>query len=181
MAIDRYSRDYRLKDSVDERGRIRTEAEYIGPSFVFREGVRTARRTGKTAALFCAVAWLGFLTALYPESDVGHAVYAVLPCALLALPLWMLSAVAVLALRVKEPFTRKEQERFTVRFPGTAIAVAALSALAILGGVICLLVRGAERPAADAVFFAGNALCMTAAVLCRRLRRRLECTDSAKD
>ncbi len=181
MAIDRYSRDYRLKDSVDERGRIRTETEYIGPDFVFREGVPSARRTGRQAALFSALAWFGFLAALYPESDVGHAAYAVLPCAMLALPLWMLSTVAVLALRVKEPFTRKEQERFTVRFPGAAIAVAALSALAILGGVICLLVRGAERPWADAVFFAGNAFCMAGAFLCRRLRRRLECVVTAKD
>lgn len=181
MAIDRYSKDYRLKDSVDERGRIRTETEYIGPHFVFREGVRSARTAGKKAVLFSALAWFGFLAALYPDSDVGHAAYAVLPCALLALPLWMLSAVAVLALRVKEPFTRKEQERFTVRFPGTAVAVIALSGLAILGGAICLLVREPQRPAADAVFFAGNILCLCSAVLCRRLRSRLECLQAAKD
>ena len=177
MAIDRYSKDYRLNDSLDGRGRIRTEAEYIGKHFRFRGGLDAARRTGRKALGLCALAWLGFLTALYPESDTGHALYAVLPCAFTALPLWMLTAVAVSVLRVKEPFRRQEQERFTVRFPAAAIFAAALPGIALLGGAARMLFGEISHLTGDIVFLAGNAVVLLAALLCRRLRPALECAE----
>ena len=51
MAIDRYSKDYRLVDSVDGRGRIRSETEYIGEYFVFASGLEAAHKAGKRLAL----------------------------------------------------------------------------------------------------------------------------------
>ena len=49
MAIDRYSGDYRILESVDEKGRIRSSTEYIGKDYVFTAGK-------KRAALRCSAA-----------------------------------------------------------------------------------------------------------------------------
>ena len=176
MAIDRYSKDYRLNDSLDERGRIRTEAEYIGKHFRFRRSGAARQAAKKTLAL-CVLAWIGFLAALYPVSDVGRALYAVLPCAFTALPLWMLTATAASALRVKEPFVRREQERFTVRFPAAALLAAILPGLALLGGGLRMLFGAVEHLGGDIVFLAGNAAVLLAAILCRQFRPALECAE----
>ncbi len=176
MAIDRYSKDYRLSDSLDERGRIRTEAEYIGKDFRFRRS-GTARQAAKKTLGLCTVPGNGFLAALCPVSDVGRALYAVLPCAFTAVPLWLLTATALAALRVKEPFMRREQERFTVRFPGAALFAAILPGLALLGGGLRMLFGTVEHLSGDIVFLIGNAAVLVSAILCRRFRPALECAE----
>lgn len=174
MAIDRYSKDYRLIDSVDGRGHIRTETEYIGAYFAFTGDIAAARRAGRKLALLCAVGWLSFLAALYPQSRCAHALWAVLPCAFTAVPLWQLTSVAVTALRVREPFVRRDAERFSLRLPSAALFTALLTGLALLGGGLYLLLSRPGVMPGDWVFLGGNGLCLVCALLCRRLRPPLE-------
>lgn len=173
MAIDRYSKDYRLIDSVDGRGRIHSETEYIGAYYVFDAGLDTARGAGKRLALLCALSWLGFLAALYPPSTAGRTLYAALPCAFLALPLWLLSTVGFTALRAGEPLIHRDADRFTLRLPSAAVFAAVLSAGAFLGGVTAVLLAGHGMLPGDWLFLGGMLLVFACTLLCRRLVRPL--------
>ena len=173
MAIDRYTRDYRLKDSLDERGRIHTEMEYIGKDYVFASGLESARDAGKRLALLCGFSWLAFFAALSMPSTAGHTLYALLPCIFLAIPLWLLSTVAFTALRVKEPFAHREADRFILRLPAAATFTMVLSLAAVLGGAGCLVFgKNAVLPG-DWVFLAGNLVCFVCAILGKKLTVRL--------
>ena len=44
MSRNRYVGDYHLADSLDERGKIRTDVEYVGDRYSFTEGPETVRR-----------------------------------------------------------------------------------------------------------------------------------------
>ena len=169
MAIDRYTKDYRLKDSIDERGRIRTEMEYIGKDYVFSSGLKTARNTGKRLSFLCAVSWLSFFAALSLPSTAGHALYALLPCVFLALPLWLLSTVAFSALQVKEPFAHREADRFTMRLPAAGTFAAVLSFAAVLGGAGCLVLGNNPALPGDWVFLGSNLICFFCAILSKKL------------
>ena len=176
MAIDRYSKDYRLTDSLDARGRIRTEMEYIGSYYVFRSGCSAARRAGKRLALCSGISWLAFLAALALPSRAGHALYALLPCAFLALPLWQLSTAGITALRVKEPFVRRDAERLTLRLPAAAVFALILSFAAFLGGFACLVFGHQPPLTGDWVFLGGNLLCFVCALSCRKQTASLTVT-----
>lgn len=178
MAIDRYSKDYRLIDHVDERGRIRTETEYIGGSFVFQRGLDAARGAGKRLAALCVISWLAFFAALFFPSVSSHSLYAVLPCAFLALPLWFMSGVVVTVMRVKEPFVRRDADRFTLRLPSAAVFGTVLSAAAVLGAALGLGLGIGTPLVGDSIFIGGNLACFICMLLCRRLRDALAVRNS---
>ena len=115
-----------------------------------------------------AVAWLSFLTALCFPSVSARALYAVLPCAFSTLPLWMLGTVAVTALRVKEPFAHREADRFSLRLPSAAVFAAVLSAAAVLGASLGLLLGENTPLPGDWFFLAGNVTAFICAMLCRK-------------
>ena len=173
MAVDKYSRDYRLIDSVDARGRIHTETEYVGENYGFREGERAARTAAKRMAFFCALAWLCWLAALFPPSTAMKTLYAALPCAFTALPLWLFSSAVVTALRVRVPFVHRDADRLNFRLPAAGMFSALFPAFALLGELLSLFfARPAVLPG-DWVFLTGNGLCLLFVLLCRRLRGRV--------
>ena len=174
MAIDRYTKDYRLKDSLDERGRIHTEMEYIGKDYVLSSGLDSAREAGKHLALLCGFSWLAFFAALSMPSTAGHTLYALLPCVFLAIPLWLLSTVAFTALRVKEPFAHREADRFTLRLPAAATFTMVLSLAAFFGGAGCLIFGKNTVLPGDWVFLAGNLVCFVCATLSKNQTARLK-------
>ncbi len=173
MAIDRYSKDYRLIETVDARGRIHTETEYIGERYVFQMGLGAARGAGKRLAVLCVAAWLAFFAALFFPSVSSRRFYAVLPCAFAALPLWFLSSVAITALRVKEPFVHRDADRFTLRLPSAAAFALVLSAAAVLGAALGLWLGHYAPLAGDWVFLGGNLLVFACSLLVRSQRAAL--------
>ena len=173
MAVDKYSRDYRLIDSVDDRGRIRTETEYIGQSYRFAEGEGAARSAAKRMALLCMLAWLSYLAALLFPSTAMKTLYAALPCAFTALPLWLLSSAVLTALRLRVPFVHRDADRLNFRLPAAAVFSALFPAFALIGKLLSLLFAHPAMLPGDWVFLAGNGLCLLFVLLCRRLCRRV--------
>ncbi len=174
MAIDRYSGDYRIQESVDEKGRIHSSAEYIGALYVLAAGEKRAARAGRKAAVCCVGAWLGFFAALLLESAAMRSLYVALPCAFAALPLWFMSSAVLTALRVKKGFTHRDADRLNLRFPASCVFTAVLSAAALIGGLCSLFIaRNAALPG-DWLFLGGNLLCLVCAVLAKRQGRDLE-------
>ena len=174
MAVDKYSKDYRLVDSVDDRGRIRTETEYVGERYDFTAGETAARAAARKMAVFCLLAWLSFFAALFLPSAAMKTLYAALPCAFTALPLWHLSAAVWTALRVKLPFVHKDADRLNLRLPAAAAFAVILPGFAILGELVSLLFARPEVLVGDWVFLAGNGLCLFFVLLCRRHRSAVE-------
>ena len=174
MAIDRYSRDYRIVETVDEKGRIRSETEYIGSEYVFAAGRKRAAAASHRLLALCAVAWLAFLAALLPQSTAMRTLYAALPCAFTALPLWHMSAAAVTAFRLKEPFAHRDADRVNLRLPAAGVFAVVLTAGAVIGGAASLLAAKAAPLPGDWVFLIGNLICLVCAALCQKLRKDVE-------
>ena len=67
MARRKYLKDYRLVETVDERGRIRTGYEYIGPDYRYARGLETALKARRQALAACGAGMLAFLGGLLPR------------------------------------------------------------------------------------------------------------------
>lgn len=171
MAVDKYSRDYRIVETVDEKGRIRSEAEYIGAAYGFAAEGETARRALRRSALFCLLGWLGFLGPLLFQSTAMRTLVAALPFAFSALPLWLLSGAVFSGLRAKEPFDRRTADRLTSRFPAAAVFTAALPGVSLIARLVSALVRHVSFLPGDGAFAVGALLLCAAGLLCFRQRR----------
>lgn len=177
MAIDRYSGDYRILESVDEKGRIRSSTEYIGKDYVFTAGKKRAASAAKALAILCAACLAGFLLALIPESSAMRTLYAALPCAFTALPLWFMSTAAWTALRAREPFVHRDADLLNLRLPAACVFAVVLSAAALLGGALGLLLGKKTPMSGDWCFLTGNLICLVCAVLSRRRGKELEARE----
>ena len=62
MAKKKYAKDYRLSESLNERGRIRTEAEYIGAYYRYSAGYAEARAQISRILLITAIGCVLFLS-----------------------------------------------------------------------------------------------------------------------
>lgn len=151
MTRNRYIKDYRLVEYVNERGRIRTDCEYIGPAYRFERDARTVRRAKKLLTVVCVVGWLTFVSALIPDSQGMCTLYVALPFTFAALPLGMLTEIAITAAPAKEPLERRHADKLNNRYPPTAMAVSVLTALGLAGELVCLL-RGTMLKAGDLWF-----------------------------
>ncbi len=171
MAVDRYSRDYRLVETVDEKGRIHTDTEYIGAHYRFARGLPEVRTAARKMAACCLLGWLGFLAALYLPSIAMKRLYAALPCAFSALPLWFLSSAVWTGLRAGEKLSRREAERVNSRLPAAALFLMLLPAAACLGALAALLPAGASPLPGDWAFFGGCLLCVLCGLFCFMGRR----------
>ena len=174
MSRNRYVGDYRLVESIDGRGRIRTDYEYIGAPYVFAEGDDAARRALRIAAGLCAVGWAAFVAALLPVSAAGRTFYVCLPFAFEALPLGFMAATIFETLRTKPPFEHRHADRLENRCPACSFFAVLLAAVALLGEAISAL-RGVEMLPGDIVFCLGAAVVLACGAACHRLWKRARC------
>lgn len=158
MAQNRYVKDYRLVETVDERGRIHTDYEYIGDSYYYLRGAETARKEKRTVLTVCLAAWLAFVGALLPNSGGMHTLWVTLPFLFTALALGILTETLLTATPNREPFERRQADKLENRYPTAALSAAVLTGISLLGEGLNLLLR---RPmnGGDAVF------CLCAAVV----------------
>ncbi len=168
MARKKYARDYRLNESLDERGRIRTEAEYIGVYYRYVSGAETARGALKTLLGFTVLAWALFLCSLLPHSTASLTMYVMLPYLFTALPLGMMTA-ALLQLRAAgERLDHRTADLAGERVPACSLWMLLLPGLSLLGeGIAQSFGRGPFLPG-DAVFL----LCAIGTGVCGWLCRR---------
>ena len=167
---NQYVKDYRLVESVSERGRIKTSYEYIGANYYYLakpEAVKAARRR---ALAFGLLGWLGLLGALLPESGAMRTIWVSLPFAFAALPLGMLLDLALTTFFRAEPLEHRHADKLENRWPPVCLAAAALPAIALLGQLVRLL-TGAPMKTGDLIFSLGAALTLVCALLCFRLRK----------
>jgi hypothetical protein len=174
VSRNRYVGDYRLVESIDGRGRIRTDYEYTGAYYAHAGGADAARRLLTRALVACGAAWLAFVGALTPVSRAGKTLYVLLPFAFAALPLGLMTATVIRTLRAGEKLEHRHADQLENRCPACSFLVMLLCAAALIGEGVNL-VRGAQMLAGDVAFAACAALVLACAAHNHRLWKRLKC------
>ena len=155
MARNKYIGDYRLLESVDERGRLRVDYEYIGAHYRFAAGTAAAQKARRRTLALCAMRWAAFLAALLPQSTAMRTIYVSLPFAFSALPLGMLTALALSARKAAEPMEHPLADQLTNAYPPRALFTAILPGIALLGEGIRLLAGPGALFPGDGIFALG--------------------------
>ena len=171
MVTRKYIRDYRFSETVDEKGRIRTEAVYVGKTFRFSEE-ESAKRSARAMLPMICLGWLAFIAALLPHSTASHTMYAILPFAFIALPLGRLTQTLWLLRGGKTRFIRSEAEKIHPRARSSSASVWILAALALAGeGIAAIL--SAKLLFGDLIFALSCAVLLFAGLRCFALARTL--------
>ncbi len=177
MSRNRYVGDYRIVESIDERGRVRSDYEYIGAPWVYAADGQTVKAARRRVAACCAVGWLAWVAALLPVSAAMRALVIALAFAFAALPLALASGIAVSLFREKPPFEHRHADRLENRAPACTFFVALLGGVALIGEAVNAL-RGAELLPGDGVFAICAAVLVACAVVCHRQWKRLRCREA---
>ena len=174
MARKKYIRDYRLIETIDERGRIRSDYEYIGGDYVYVLGADAVRREKRTLLALLAVGWLAFVGALLFEAAGMRALYVILPYLFAAIPLGVMTDTLLSAAPKNEPLRHQQADMLANRYPPAAVGTTILSGAALLGEVIRLL-AGADGNAGDIALIAAAALLAALGIYAFSRRGRFAC------
>lgn len=161
----KYVKDYRLTDSVDTRGKLCTETEYIGGQFYFQQGAAAVRARAKVLAGFNAAAWAAWLTPLLFNNGAMHIAFISFPYLFAPLPLWLMSMAVYTALTTPEPMKHKQSDRVCNLLPGGSIAAAILSGIALIGLGISLIFHIGTHNSFDWLFGICAALLLAAVLV----------------
>lgn len=172
MARNRYVKDYRLLETVDERGRIKSSYEYIGDAYRFVSRGERLKKAKLLALGLCPLLWLLFIGAMLPRSLAMRTFYVSLPFAFSALPLGITTEILVSTCLAKEPLEHRHADKIGNRLPPAALSAAVLMGVSLIGEIVRLLLGGAAQTG-DAVFSLLAALLLGGCVIAFRLRRAL--------
>ena len=167
MSRNRYVGDYRIVESIDARGRVKSDYEYIGAPYVYAGDATAVKAARSRVALCCAVGWAAWLSALIPISAAMRALYVALPFAFAAIPLALTAGTAVSLFREKEPFEHRHADRLENRAPACTFFLALLGVVALIGEVRAAL-RGRRCCRATPCSRVARRWYVASAILCRR-------------
>ena len=151
MARNKYVKDYRLLETFDEKGRVHTDTEYIGDAYRFHAPSEAVKKAKLLSGAACILGWAFFLGGMMPASTGMHTPYVSLPYAFLAVPLFLLGELIITTFRVKDPMEHRFADKLNNRFPPVCLAMAVLSAAALIGEAANLL-RGFTLMPGDTLF-----------------------------
>ncbi len=133
MSKRKYIKDYRLNEYISENGRVSSETEYIGGDYRFSAPMERVRRSARLALGLSAISWACFAVLVCVEGSAMRIMYAALPFAFTALPLFLMTRSAVLALRAGEKLRHDEADRIGHTMPAAALWAMLLPGIACLG------------------------------------------------
>ena len=155
MARNRYVKDYRLIEYMDERGRVKSDYEYIGAAYRFLADGERVTAAKRRAALALILGWCCFFAALIPVSAAMHTFYISFPFIFSAIPLGTLADIAFSTFRRKEPLEHRHADKLSARLPAAALGAVILAGASLLGEGIAAAV-GANRPVVGDLIFSGS-------------------------
>lgn len=172
MAQNRYAKDYRLVETVNERGRIRTDVEYIGAPYYYAAGLTSAMRARRMCIALCTAGWLALVGGMLPNSVGMHRWYVSMPYIFAALPLGLLTNALIFSAPRREPFEHRQADWLQNRWPPAAVAAGLLQCVSLAANVIRILAGGGAN-GGDAVQGVCAALCAGCAWALFSLSKRL--------
>ena len=173
MARRKYLKDYRIVETLNERGGIRTSSEYVGRPYRFRDP-QAAEGMKKLLPGLCILSWLAFIAALLPDSAASRTVYVSIPFLFAAIPLGMLTERAITLLRGRLPLEHRSADRYNNWIGGGSLMTALLSGISLAGELISFCIGGRDFTWGDAVFAAGALILLCCGLVLRRGRDRLQ-------
>ena len=176
MARKKYIKDYRLIETVDERGHIRSDYEYIGADYRYVLGAEAAGRERKLLLTLCGAGIAAFLAALLPDAAGSHTVYVMLPFLFTAVPLGIVLDTVLTAMARTEPLLHQQADMLENRYPPAALWTAILPAASLAGQLVRLLLGGTVRWGDGVLALCAAALTAVGAVLFSR-RGRILCRE----
>ncbi len=174
MSRNRYIGDYHLADTVDDRGKIRTDVEYTGGLYSFSKETEIVRQTKIKSIVLCAIGWLAYIGAMFPVSTAMKTIYSAIPFVLIAVPLALLTGTAAAVFPLKERFIHKFADRIDNRWPASSAFIAFLSGIALIGEAVNLI-RGLAMTSGDLVFALCAPVLLLAGILAWRAGKKLKC------
>lgn len=106
----KYQQDYRIYTTVDDNGKIKDHAEYIGPRLRFLQAPIPRHRGQRLALAGVCLEVLLILLPLLQRNHLSSVFYGVLPHILTLVPLWFALQGMLPAPRLKEPLTREQAD-----------------------------------------------------------------------
>ena len=155
MFSNKYLKDYRVEEYIDEKGRTRKEAIYIGGDYSVSPPV--SFRGKVLMVCLAALSLFAFLGALVPMINAARRSYIMLPFVVSALPMYFVIASTVSFLFSKEVMIRENAEKITRRLPPCAFFTLVLSGAAFLGTIISAAISWDSFIPGDFIF---AALCL---------------------
>ncbi len=152
LARERYSRDYRITEKFDEKGRVHVDYEYIGEDYRFAGGEKQLRRERRTALVLCAAGWAAYIAALLPRTEAMHRLYIALPFIFLAVPLAMYADFYLAFVRMPEVLEHRHADRLNNRYPFIAFLLTVFSLIPAAAESI-LLFTGSIQGGFEDIFF----------------------------
>lgn len=151
MARNKYVKDYRIVETIDERGRIKADYEYIGEPYRYKNPVEAAKAE-KTALGLDVLSLALFLAALLVRSRGSRTLYVVLPFAFSVLPLAMLADLTVSVIRAKKPMEHRFADKLDNSYPPICLGAMALAGMSFIAQLISIAVSRSGLMAGDLVF-----------------------------
>ena len=181
MSYRKYLKDYRVDACLDGKGRLKSEAVYVGGGYALRPAVPVGEKRKMLAA--CALSWPALVGALVPVSRAARTMYIVVPFAASALPLFLATCAASSLMFAGEPMTRRKAEGISRNLPANALIVSVLSGAAFLGFAVMAFLNWSEMLFGDTLFGALSLLTAAAALFAYRKSRKLKACniDAAAD
>ena len=171
MVTRKYVRDYKFSETLTDKGRLKTEAVYVGAYYRLAEP-EAAKKAARSLLVLLGLAWCIFVGTMIPKTGAMRLTYVILPHAFLALPLGYLSGTAYRTCRAKERFVRSEADKLSGRIAPAAVSGMALSGIALLGEIVSAIVLPERMMGGDLLFGAGDAALLAIMAYAFRNRSR---------
>lgn len=173
MARRKYLKDYRIVETLNDRGGIRTSSEYIGRAYRFRD-LRAAESMKRLLPGLCIFSWLGYIAALLPYSAASGIFYVSLPFLFSAIPLGMLTERGIALLRENKPIEHRSADRYNNWIGGASLMMALLPGISLAGELISFCIGKRDFVSGDAAFAAGALILLCCGLVIRRRAHRLQ-------
>jgi len=171
MSQRKYLKDYKLIHTVNEKGRISSEPEYVGDYFVFQGNDDEAKAGGKKVLTLSLAAWICFFSSLLLNNGAMRLYWVSLPYVFTAIPLWKLTSAATALQKAEDRFTRRESDLFSNSFPAAAVWGMVLPIIAFAGTVLSAICGWGNLVRTDILFCACAVCCAFLCYLCFTLRK----------
>ena len=176
MAKNRYAKDYRLVETWDERGKVKTTYEYIGSPFRFSCTDETVEKEKKKVVVFMVTGWICYVAALLFRSQAMHALYVALPFAFTGIPLFIYTDIVFSFRKMQEPLEHRHADRMNNRYPPVTLLLTVFSLYALAGEAVNLAMKRDLFPG-DMVFIAGAFGLFWIGMLAFRSKKNVEITE----
>ena len=152
MVSRKYLKDYRVEETIDAKGRVKSEAVYIGVDYILSPPVSVGDR--RLIALLTLLCWLAFFGALLLVTRTTRAMYVILPFTATALSMYLMSEAIVFLWRAGDVMTREKAEKISNRLPPCSIITAILALASFAGGIASTVISGGDAVSGDYIYIA---------------------------